>query len=87
MMSEDQAKNWVDKRVYSTDGKNIGEVVQVVRDGTGRVVEMIADVGGFLGIGETRVSIQPAQFTLADDRVNLNVTADQAKALPQAVKK
>lgn len=82
-LTEAQAREWVDKRVYSNEGRDIGEVVAFTRDSSGVVTEMHADIGGFLGIGESRVRVMPAQFTLAGDRVTLNMTADQAKALPK----
>lgn len=81
-LSDAEAKNWVDKRVYSSDGRNLGEVVAFERDASGTVTGMLADIGGFLGIGETRVKLAPAQFSLSGDRVVLNLTSDQAKALP-----
>lgn len=85
-MSDDEAKNWVNKTVYSSDGKNLGEVAEVLRDNSGRVSELHADIGGFLGIGETRVKVMPEQFKLASDRVILNVPSDQAKTLPHLAK-
>lgn len=44
---------------------------------------MHADIGGLLGMGETRVSVTPAQFKLQTDRVVLTLTEEQAKALPK----
>lgn len=85
-LTDQQAKQWVDKKVYSSDGKNIGEVAAFQRDSTGKVSEMHADIGGFLGIGETRVRLTPAQFKLEGDRVVLNMTSEQAKALPKIAK-
>lgn len=85
-MTEEQAKTWLKKRVYSSDGQHLGEVEAVSRDSSGRVVELHADIGGFLGIGETRVRVMPAQFRLDTDRVVLNVTAEQAKSLPAIAK-
>lgn len=86
MLSDDEAKNWVNKTVYSSDGKNLGEVAEILRDNSGRVSELHADIGGFLGIGETRVKVMPDQFKLASDRVILNVPSDQAKSLPHLAK-
>lgn len=83
ILTDAQAKNWVDKRVYSSDGRDIGEVVSFTRDAAGNVTDMHADIGGFLGIGETRVRVMPGQFSLSGDRVMLNLTAEQAKALPK----
>jgi PRC-barrel domain len=82
-LTDAQAKGWIDKAVYSSDGKNVGEVVAFTRDGSGKVREMHADIGGFLGLGQTRVRLQPSQFKLMDDRVVLSITAEQTKALPK----
>ena len=86
MMTDDEAKNWINKTVYSSDGRNLGEVSQVLRDNSGHVTEIHADIGGFLGIGETRVRVMPSEFKLASDRVVLNVASDQAKNLPKIEK-
>jgi hypothetical protein len=85
-LTDVQAKEWVNKVVYSSDGKNVGEVAAFARDASGKVGEMHADIGGFLGLGETRVRLMPAQFTLNSDRVTLMLTADQAKNLPKVTK-
>lgn len=86
MMTEEQARVWIDRPVYSSDGNNIGTVTAITRGTDNTVTEMHADIGGFLGIGKTRVRLAPAQFTLRDDRVVLSVTAEQAKTLPTVEK-
>ena len=86
MLTEEQARVWIDKPVYSSDGNNIGAVAAIARSTDGTVTDMHADIGGFLGIGKTRVRLTPAQFTLQDDRVMLSVTAEQAKTLPTVEK-
>ncbi len=40
MLTEQQANNWLHKSVYSSDGKNLGEVAAFARDANGRVSEM-----------------------------------------------
>ncbi len=85
-LTDAQAKNWINKTIYSSDNKKLGEVAAFTRDSSGKVTEMQADMGGFLGIGESRVRFTPAQFKLQNDRVVLNMTADQAKSLPKAAK-
>jgi len=82
-LTEAQAKSWVDKEVYSSDGKKLGEIAAFARGTDDTVSEMHIDIGGFLGIGETRVKLMPAQFKLEGDRAVLNVTAAQAKDLPK----
>lgn len=86
VMSDEQAKAWVNKVVYSSDDKNLGEVAALARDSSGKVSELHADIGGFLGLGETRVRVMPADFKLMTDKVVLNITADAAKTLPQIAK-
>jgi hypothetical protein len=82
MLTTPEAAAWVDKPVYSSDGKKIGEVAAFQRSPDNTVTEMHADIGGFLGMGETRVKLVPTQFKLEGDRVVLDVTAAQAKDLP-----
>jgi PRC-barrel domain len=86
VLTEVEAKTWVDKVVVSSDGKKVGEVVAFARDTSGKVTEMHADIGGFLGFGETRVRVMPTQFKLDIDRVVLAMTAEQAKTLPKIEK-
>lgn len=86
MLTDDQAKAWINKVVYSSDDKNLGEVAAFQRDSAGNVTEMHADIGGFLGLGETRVRLMPSEFKLVNDRVVLNITAEQAKTLPKIAK-
>lgn len=86
-LTEAESKAWIDKAVYSSDGKNIGEVAAFAHDGSGKVTELHADIGGFLGLGETRVRLTPSEFKLEGDRVVLNVTSEMAKSLPKVAKK
>jgi hypothetical protein len=86
MLTEEQAKIWIDKPVYSSDGSKIGEVAAIARGTDNTVTEMQADIGGFLGMGETRVRLTPAQFKLQEDRAVLSVTATEAKTLPTVQK-
>ena len=43
--------------MYSSDDKEIGRVAEIRRDGDNNIIELRADIGGFLGFGETRVSL------------------------------
>ena len=86
ILTDAEAKAWVNKVVYSSDGKNLGEVAAFARDSSGKVTEMHADVGGFLGIGETRVRLMPSDFRLGESSITLTMTAEQAKTLPKIAK-
>jgi hypothetical protein len=83
MLTEEQAKALISAYVVSSDNKNVGDVAAIQRDGTGKVTELHADVGGFLGIGKTRVKLMPSQFTVTpDNKVQLSLTAEQVRSLP-----
>jgi len=81
VLTDAQANAWINKTVYSSDAKNVGEVSAVQRGASRKVTER-----GFLGLGETRVRIMPAQFKLEGDRIILNMTAEQVRALPKIAK-
>jgi len=83
-LSELEGKTWVDKPVYTSDGFNIGEVVDFQRDIANNVVGMRANISGVLGFGQTRVNIRALQFKLTTDHVVLGMTAEQARSLPKA---
>ena len=85
-ITEQEAKNWVDKPVYSSDGKKLGEVAAILRSADNRITELRADIGGFLGLGQHEVSVPAARFYLKNDRVELDMTAAQAKELPKVAK-
>ena len=82
-LTDEQAETWVGKTIYSSDQKNMCEVVSFQRDSSGKVTEMQADIGGFLGFGETRVRVPADQFKLDGEKVVLNLNPEQAKALPK----
>ncbi len=86
-LTEAEAKELIDANVISSDKKNVGEVAAIQRDSTGKVTELHADVGGFLGMGETRVRVMPSQFTVSNKQIQLTLTAEQVSALPKIEKK
>ena len=85
-LTSQAAQAWIGKPVYSSDGKKLGEVAAFARGTDDQVIAMHADTGGFMGMGETRVRLMPAQFKLSGDRVVLELTAAQAKDLPKVAK-
>jgi uncharacterized protein YidB (DUF937 family) len=84
-LTEQEARAWVDKPVYSSDGTKLGQVAAFLRTADNKVSELQADIGGFLGIGEHRIRLAPEQFSLHRDRVVLDLTAAQAKELPKNI--
>ena len=81
-LTEDQAKNWIGKSVYSADNKNLGSVGEIKRDAAGKVTDLTANIGGFLGLGQSHVRVLPSQFKMDGEKIVLTLPADQAKSLP-----
>jgi hypothetical protein len=81
-LDDDKGKNppsdaWIGRAVYSADNKHLGEVSGTAGD------KIYFDMGGFLGIGETRVMIDDdAVAGVKNDRIELKLTETEAKALP-----
>lgn len=68
---------WVGRAVYSSDGKNLGEVAAIADD------SIYVDMGGFLGIGEARVLLNNKELgSVEPDRIVLKLTEAEAKTLP-----
>lgn len=68
---------WIGRAVYSVDGKHLGEIAAIASD------QVYADIGGFLGIGETRVLLSDDSINaVTDDRIVLKLTEAEVKALP-----
>lgn len=63
--------------VHGADGEDIGDVEDLVIDADGRVVALIAEVGGFWDIGDTHASIPWNEVEVAiGDRVAVPITED-----------
>lgn len=68
---------WVGRAVYSSEGKHLGEVAAIADD------SVYVDVGGFLGIGESRVLLTNNELgSVEPDRIVLKLTEAEAKKLP-----
>lgn len=67
--------------VYSSDGQQIGKVIQV-RVADGRVNAVRAELSGNLGIGGKTIEIPAARFKSNADRIVLSITAEEAGKLP-----
>lgn len=81
-LSDDEAKAWIGKAVYSSDGKQIGEVADLKRGAGNSVTELHVDIGGILGLGATRVAVTPEQFHAKGDTIVLSLNEAEAAGLP-----
>ena len=85
-ITDQEAKAWVGKGVYSSDGDKLGEVAAILRTADNKITELRADIGGVLGLGQHEIALPAGRFHLQNDRVVLELTAAQAKDLPKVAK-
>jgi hypothetical protein len=70
--------------VFSSDGEKIGEVVEVMPGDAGQEQKLIVQSEGFLGIGAKRMEVQGNQYQAAQNRIELQMTAEEAQDLPES---
>jgi len=73
--------------VYNQQNQRIGDIEDVVLDSNKQVRSIIIGVGGFLGIGERYVAVDPSAITFTQQnntmRAMMNATADQLRSAPE----
>jgi sporulation protein YlmC with PRC-barrel domain len=86
---DDLSSKVVGLDIYNNDGKDIGTVKDIALNPNGRESAYIVSVGGFLGIGEHYVAVDPSavkvSFNDGDKKwhATMNASADQLKAAPE----
>jgi hypothetical protein len=83
-----QAEGILGKEVRSKANENIGRIVDVVVDRSGRVRAAVIDFGGFLGVGSRKIAVdwEALKFAPGEDGrgvVALDLTREQMKAAPE----
>ncbi|MDA9522080.1 hypothetical protein XI06_17735 [Bradyrhizobium sp. CCBAU 11434] len=73
--------------IYNKDNKDIGQIKDIALTSNGGPAAYIVSVGGFLGMGEHYVAVNPAvlNVTYKDNKwhADMNATADQLKSAPE----
>lgn len=59
--------------VYGAGGEEIGDVENIVFSENGSILSLIAEVGGFIDIGDTHVSVPWEQVDVSDDLDRIDV--------------
>jgi sporulation protein YlmC with PRC-barrel domain len=83
------SSNLVGLDVYNKDNKDIGTIKDIALNPRGRTQSYILSVGGFLGVGEHYVAVNPAAVNVSYDssakkwHASMNATADQLKSAPE----
>ena len=73
--------------IYNKDNKDIGTIKDIALNPNGRAAAYIVSVGGFLGIGEHYVAVNPeaVNVTYKDNKwhADMNATVEQLKSAPE----
>jgi sporulation protein YlmC with PRC-barrel domain len=84
---DDLSSKVVGLDIYNKDNKDIGTIKDIALNPNGRAAAYIVSVGGFLGMGEHYVAVNPdaVNITYQDNKwhADMNATADQLKAAPE----
>ena len=83
-VSPDHASGIIDTAVHGSDGQDIGHIIDVLVDDSGRPKAAMIDFGGFLGVGSRKVAVawSDLRFKPAAPEgmvVTLDLSADQIR--------
>ncbi|ADP69519.1 PRC-barrel domain protein [Rhodomicrobium vannielii ATCC 17100] len=70
--------------VYSSDGVNLGKVVQIDRSSDGSIKSVKIEIGRLLGLGDKVVNITSDELQQMADRIKLRLNSDQVRKLPES---
>lgn len=77
-----EAQNLIGKDVYGQNGKDVGDLKNLLIGKDGRVQAAVIEFGGFLGLGENQVAVDWNKLNVQGDRVTVNMTEDEIKSAP-----
>jgi sporulation protein YlmC with PRC-barrel domain len=86
---DDLSSKVVGLDVYNNDNKDIGTIKDIALNPDGRTTAYIVSVGGFLGIGDHYVAVDPSAVKVSYNdsdkkwHASMNATADQLKQAPE----
>ncbi len=83
-----EARGIIGNEVRSAADENMGRIVDVIVDGSGRTRAAIIDFGGFLGVGSRKIAVdwKALHFVPAASKrygIVLELTRDQVKLAPE----
>jgi len=88
ILNKHEVEGILGREVRSAADENMGRIVDVIVDRSGRVRAAIIDFGGFLGVGSRKIAVEwnalhfppPGQ---ANAKITLDLTRDQVKTAPE----
>jgi len=76
-----QLANLRGMRVFSSDNRDVGQVVDVQRTPDGKVQSVRIEVGRFLGLGSKTIEVNADTIEQLADRIRLRLGGDQIRSL------
>ncbi len=75
----------IGRNIQNAQNETIGEIKSIYIGKDGKVDSVIVSVGGFLGVGDREVRIAWSDLNIAGngEKVTVNMTKDQLKAMPE----
>ncbi|MGJ3261658.1 MAG: PRC-barrel domain-containing protein [Salinarimonas sp.] len=73
------AEEFIDEYdVYGAAGEDIGDVEDVIVGADGRILAVVAEIGGFIDIGDTHVAVpwDEVEMSIADEAITIPITED-----------
>ena len=88
VLAKQDVQGILGRQVLGSAGEDMGRVIDIVVDGSGKVRAAVIDFGGFLGVGNRKVAVDWGALHFAptgskDDRITLDLTREQVKAAPE----
>ena len=88
ILNDHEVEGILGREVRSADDANMGRIVDVIVDRSGKVPAAIIDFGGFLGVGSRKIAVDWNALHFAAPGkpggwITLELTPDQVKAAPE----
>jgi hypothetical protein len=88
VLNSHEVEGILGRQVLGAADENMGRIVDVIVDHSGRVRAAVIDFGGFLGVGSRKIAVDwgalhfppPGQ---PNAKISLDLTRDQVKAAPE----
>jgi sporulation protein YlmC with PRC-barrel domain len=85
--SDDLSSKLVGLDIYNKDNKDLGTIKDIALNPNGRATAYIVSVGGFVGVGDHYVAVNPeaVNITYKNNKwqASMNATVDQLKSAPE----
>ena len=80
-LAQDEVVPILGRKIVGPSNEELGRVVNVLVDGTGRARAAVIDFGGFLGVGSRKIAVDWGQLQfkpgVADRQIGLTMTREQ----------